>query len=69
MNIERSVFQAPDPARALGVSVTFEPGARTGWRTHPLEHTLIVTSGWGLAQRWDGPIKQVRGGKAVVWMD
>jgi quercetin dioxygenase-like cupin family protein len=41
------LFEAPEPARALGVSVTFEPGARTAWHTHPLGQTLIVTSGCG----------------------
>ncbi|HTF72412.1 MAG TPA: hypothetical protein VK638_58065, partial [Edaphobacter sp.] len=46
------LFQAPDPARVQGASVTFEPGARTAWHTHPLGQTLIVTSGRGLAQRW-----------------
>jgi quercetin dioxygenase-like cupin family protein len=44
------LFQAPDPARASGVSVTFEPGARTGWHRHPLGQTLIVTSGLGWTQ-------------------
>jgi quercetin dioxygenase-like cupin family protein len=60
------LFQAPDPARALGVSVTFEPGARTAWHTHPLGQTLIVTSGWGLVQRSGGPIEQIRTGD-VIW--
>src|SRR5271169_4012570 len=50
------LFQANDPARALGASVTFEPGARTAWHTHPLGQTLIVTAGCGLVQRWGGPI-------------
>jgi len=49
------LFQAPDPARALGVSVTFEPGARTAWHTHPLGQTLIVTSGCGWVQSEGGP--------------
>ena len=44
------LFEAPDPARAFGVSVTFEPGARTAWHTHPLGQTLIVTAGCGLVQ-------------------
>jgi quercetin dioxygenase-like cupin family protein len=60
------LFQAPDPARALGVSVTFEPGARTAWHTHPLGQTLIVTAGCGLVQSWGGPIEKIRGGD-VVW--
>ena len=46
------LFQAPDPARVAGVSVTFEPGARTAWHTHPLGQTLIVTAGCGWVQRW-----------------
>src|SRR3989442_3574657 len=56
------LFDAPDPARAFGASVTFEPGARTAWHTHPLGQTLIVTAGCGLAQRWGGPIEQIRPG-------
>jgi len=60
------LFQAPEPARALGVSVTFEPGARTAWHTHPLGQTLIVTGGSGLVQSQGGPIKKIRPGD-VVW--
>jgi quercetin dioxygenase-like cupin family protein len=60
------LFQAPDPARVAGASVTFEPGARTAWHTHPLGQTLIVTSGSGRAQRWGGPIEEIRPGD-VVW--
>jgi quercetin dioxygenase-like cupin family protein len=48
------LFQAPDPARARGASVTFEPGARTAWHTHPLGQILIVTSGRGWARAWGG---------------
>ena len=62
-----SLFQAPDPARVSGASVTFEPGARTAWHTHPLGQTLIVTAGSGLAQRWGGPIEQIRPGD-VIWI-
>lgn len=51
------LFQAPAPARVRGASVTFEPGARTAWHTHPLGQTLIVTAGCGLAQRWGDPIQ------------
>ena len=51
------LFTAPDPARAVGASVTFEPGSRTAWHTHPLGQTLLVTSGSGRAQRWGGPIE------------
>lgn len=60
------LFQAPDPARVAGASVTFEPGARTAWHTHPLGQTLIVTSGLGWAQRWGGPVEEIRPGD-VVW--
>jgi len=60
------LFQAPDPARVAGASVTFEPGARTAWHTHPLGQTLIVTFGLGRVQRWGGPIAEIRPGD-VVW--
>jgi len=60
------LFQAPDPARVLTVSVTFEPGARTAWHTHPLGQTLIVTFGCGWVQREGGPIEEIRPGD-VVW--
>ena len=60
------LFEAPDPARARGASVTFEPGARTAWHTHPLGQTLIVTSGYGRVQRLGGPIEEIRPGD-VVW--
>ena len=60
------LFEAPDPARVVGASVTFEPGARTAWHTHPLGQTLIVTAGFGRAQRWDGPVEEIRPGD-VVW--
>ncbi len=60
------LFDAPDPARVHGASVTFEPGARTAWHTHPLGQTLVVTFGSGLAQRWGGPVEQIRPGD-VVW--
>ena len=59
------LFQPIVPARAVGASVTFEPGARTAWHTHPLGQTLIVTSGGGLAQREGGPIEQIRPGDVV----
>lgn len=61
------LFQAADPARVVGASVTFEPGARTAWHAHPLGQTLIVTSGCGRAQRWGGPIEEIRPGD-VVWI-
>jgi quercetin dioxygenase-like cupin family protein len=60
------LFEAPDPARGRGASVTFEPGARTAWHTHPLGQTLIVTSGLGWVQRWGGPKEEIRLGD-VVW--
>src|ERR1700731_647809 len=60
------LFEAPDPARAVGASVTFEPGARTAWHTHPLGQTLIVTAGSGRVQRWGGPIEDIRPGD-VIW--
>jgi quercetin dioxygenase-like cupin family protein len=60
------LFQVVQPARAAGNSVTFEPGARTAWHTHPLGQTLIVTAGAGLAQHWGGPIEEIRPGD-VVW--
>ena len=60
------LFQAPDPALVQGASVTFEPGARTAWHTHPLGQMLIITAGFGWAQRWGGPIEEIRPGD-VVW--
>jgi quercetin dioxygenase-like cupin family protein len=60
------LFQAPDPARVGAGQVTFEPGARTAWHTHPLGQTLIITAGVGWVQREGGPIEVVRAGD-VVW--
>ncbi len=60
------LITARSPARILGASVTFEPGARTAWHTHPLGQTLIVTAGCGRAQRWGGPIEEIRPGD-VIW--
>jgi quercetin dioxygenase-like cupin family protein len=60
------LFEAPSPARGVGASVTFEPGARTAWHTHPLGQTLIVTAGVGRVQRWGGPVEEIRPGD-VVW--
>jgi quercetin dioxygenase-like cupin family protein len=62
-----SLIQASAPARVAGASVTFEPGARTAWHTHPLGQTLIVTAGCGRAQRWGGPIEEIRPGD-VIWI-
>ena len=59
------LFQGPDPARVAGVSVTFEPGARTAWHSHPLGQTLLITAGCGWVQRWEGPIEEVRPGDVV----
>jgi quercetin dioxygenase-like cupin family protein len=61
------LFQADAPARVSGGSVTFEPGARTAWHTHPLGQTLIVTSGCGRIQLDGGPIQEIRPGD-VVWI-
>jgi quercetin dioxygenase-like cupin family protein len=60
------LFDRADPARVSGASVTFEPGARTAWHTHPLGQTLIVTSGCGWTQREGGPVEEIRPGD-VVW--
>jgi quercetin dioxygenase-like cupin family protein len=59
------LFQMPEPGRALGVTVTFEPGARTAWHTHPLGQTLIVTAGLGLVQCWGGAVRKLRPGDVV----
>src|SRR3984957_12147103 len=61
------LFEAPAPARVRGASVTFEPGARTAWHTHPLGQTLIVISGLGRVRRWGGEIEEIRPGD-VVWL-
>ena len=60
------LFQAIEPARAAGNSVTFEPGARTAWHTHPLGQTLIVTAGCGWVQREGGTVEEIHPGD-VVW--
>jgi quercetin dioxygenase-like cupin family protein len=60
------LFEAHNPGRAIGASVTFEPSARTAWHTHPLGQTLIVTAGCGLVQRWGGSVEEIRPGD-VVW--
>ncbi|SIT54098.1 Cupin [Mesorhizobium prunaredense] len=61
------LFQASEPARVGGASVTFEPGARTAWHTHPLGQTLIVTAGLGWVQREGAPVEEIRPGD-VVWI-
>lgn len=60
-------FQAPEPGRVAGAIVTFEPGARTAWHTHPLGQTLIVTAGFGRAQREGGPVEDLHPGD-IVWI-
>jgi len=60
-----TLFEARGPARAGGSMVTFQPGARTAWHTHPLGQTLIVTAGRGRAQRWGGPIEEIGPGDVV----
>jgi quercetin dioxygenase-like cupin family protein len=62
------LFEAPQPARVRGASVTFEPGARTAWHTHPLGQTLIVMSGLGWVQRLGGPVQEIRPGD-VIWFE
>jgi len=60
------LFQPHDPARTSGAYVTFEPGARSAWHTHPLGQTLIVTAGCGWVQCWGGPVEEIRPGD-VIW--
>ncbi len=62
------LFNPFDKERVQGANVTFEPGARTAWHTHPLGQTLIVTSGLGRVQRWGGPIEEIHPGD-VVWFE
>ncbi|MGA2489600.1 MAG: cupin domain-containing protein [Anaerolineales bacterium] len=59
------LFQPIPPARAGGLLVTFEPGARTAWHTHAFGQTLIVTAGCGRVQRWGGPVEEIRPGDVV----
>ncbi len=59
------LFRAPEPALVAGAAVTFEPGARTAWHTHPLGQKLIVTFGCGWVQRWGGPIEEIHPGDVV----
>ena len=60
------LFLPNESFQAIGARVTFEPGARTAWHTHPLGQTLVVTEGFGRVQRWGGPIEEIRPGD-VVW--
>lgn len=59
------LFAPTEPARTSGALVTFEPGARTAWHSHPLGQTLIVTAGCGRVQQWDGPVQEIRPGDVV----
>ncbi len=61
------LFEVKAPSRAQGICVTFEPGARTLWHTHPLGQNLIVTAGCGWVQRWGAPVEEIRPGD-VVWI-
>jgi quercetin dioxygenase-like cupin family protein len=61
------IIEAPEPARIRAGRVSFEPGARTAWHTHPLGQTLLVVSGLGRVQTWGGPIREIRPGD-VVWI-
>src|ERR1700733_10133448 len=62
------LLDPPEPARVAGQNVTFEPGARTAWHTHPLGQHLIVTAGCGRAQRWGGPIEEIRPGDVIGFL-
>jgi len=66
VRVDPLFLKANEPSAVTGALVTFEPGARTAWHTHPLGQTLIVTAGCGLAQRFGGPIEEIRPGD-VVW--
>ena len=61
------LFNPVDEERVQGAAVTFEPGARTAWHTHPLGQTLVVTAGLGRAQRWGGPVEELRPGDVVFF--
>ena len=63
-----ALFNPHSPERVQGANVTFEPGARTAWHTHPLGQTLVIISGLGRVQRWGGPIEEIRPGD-VVWFE
>jgi quercetin dioxygenase-like cupin family protein len=60
------LFQASAPGRVQGASVTFEPGARSAWHTHPLGQALIVTAGRGFVQSWGGPVEEIHVGDVVL---
>ena len=65
--LQDPIIEAPEPARLRSNRVSFEPGARTAWHTHPLGQTLHVTSGIGLVQTWGGPVREIRAGD-TVWI-
>jgi len=67
VRVDPLFLQPQAPARTTGAYVTFEPGARTAWHTHPIGQTLIVTAGFGLVQRWGDPVQEIRPGD-VVWI-
>lgn len=62
------LFNPHDPDRVQGAQVSFEPGARTAWHTHPLGQTLVITAGAGRAQTWGGPVREIAPGD-VVWFE
>lgn len=64
--LQDPIIEAPEPARLRATRVSFEPGARTAWHTHPYGQTLYVTAGVGRAQAWGGPLREIRAGD-VVW--
>ena len=66
VNVE-PLFEAEAPGRALGASVTFQPGARTAWHTHPYGQTLIVTAGRGRVQMWGGPVEEILPGDVITF--
>jgi quercetin dioxygenase-like cupin family protein len=66
--LQMPIIETPAPARLRAAIVSFEPGARTAWHTHPLGQTLFVTAGAGLAQVWGGPIQKIRAGD-TVWFE
>jgi quercetin dioxygenase-like cupin family protein len=61
------LFSAPAPGRAVGAAVTFEPGARTNWHTHPFGQNLVVIAGCGWAQKWGGPVEEIRPGDVIYF--
>ncbi len=67
VRIDPLFLQANDPSRATGASITFEPGARTAWHSHPLGQTLIVRAGCGRVRREGGPVEEIRPGD-TVWI-